>query len=217
MTSMNMHPNFSLKLSQLSCGYGEKPLFQGLDLKLHAGQMARVHGQNGAGKTTLLRTLANLQRPLAGHISWYHPQTGQTPDPCEQRLQTCFIGHHNALNGMLTPVENLEFMMQLAGWPVSPAYIHATLEKLGLARLARRATRLLSAGQRRRVALARLWLTGARTWLLDEPAAALDQQARTQLAGHLDAHVQNGGLIIFTTHDEVPVQMPVQSITLPSC
>lgn len=208
-------PPVLLTTRNLSCGYSDIALFQALDLGLHAGELVRITGANGTGKSTLLKAIAGLHRPLSGAID--QPDHDADADPAERQRDLCFVGHDNALNRVLTPVENLAFLMQLAGWPASGKTIRDTLAALGLKRVSRRPCRRLSAGQKRRTSLARLWLTQARLWLLDEPASALDTGARQQLAAHMQAHASRGGLVVFTTHENIPLSQPPREIQLSPC
>ncbi|HLQ85782.1 MAG TPA: cytochrome c biogenesis heme-transporting ATPase CcmA [Salinisphaeraceae bacterium] len=199
-----------LVATDLVCGYAEQQLFAPVSFALSAGQALQITGANGRGKTTLFRTVVGLQRPLAGAVRW---QTEQ-----ELADELCFIGHANALNDALTPLENLQLLLRLNGRRATSAQeIRATLELLGLTRLGRRPCERLSAGQRRRVALARLWLTNAPFWVLDEPAAALDVDARAALCAHLAAHVHHGGMLLFTTHEplDLPGLEPAQIVLEP--
>ena len=207
-----------LGIRNLSCGRGEKALFQGLDISLVGGEAARVLGENGAGKTTLLRTLGGLQTPLSGEIVWESAQKRDADDPVLLKDELCFVGHDNALNAALTPVENLDVLMRLCGRPVAQPRIRETLAELGLKRLAHRPSGRLSAGQKRRVSLARLWLTDAPLWLLDEPASALDVDSRALLGARMAAHVAAGGIAVFTTHETLNLaDVPVRSIELTPC
>lgn len=206
-----------LSLQDLSCGYGDKALFTGLYARCDAGELIRVLGPNGTGKSTLLKTLAGLQRPLQGSIHYRCLADQESVGPDDPRHDACFVGHHNALNGALTPLENLEFLMQLAGQPCSRRHIIETLKDLGLKSVMNQSCRALSAGQQRRVSLARLWLTRARLWLLDEPASALDVTSREWLAGCMSRHATQGGLVIFTTHELLPLHTPVRELTLSTC
>lgn len=207
-----------LEIENLACGRGERALFEGLSFGLGSGEAARVLGDNGRGKTTFLRTVAGLHAPLAGRVRWLPAADG--PDDDETRLcdQLCFVGHDNALNAALTPVENLEVLMRLSGRPSTRERIAEQLDALGLARAAGRLCARLSAGQRRRVSLARLWLTDAPLWLLDEPASALDVDARAALARRIAAHVGAGGIVVFTTHEQLVLPgVTPKAIELPAC
>ncbi|MES1940448.1 cytochrome c biogenesis protein CcmA [Salinisphaera sp. T5B8] len=207
-----------LGMHNLSCARGERALFAGLDVALVGGEAARILGENGAGKTTLLRTLAGLQLPAAGEIVWEPTGEGAADDPLLLKDALCFVGHDNALNGALTPVENLDVLMRLCARPVSQKRIRAVLAELGLKRIAHRPCERLSAGQKRRVSLARLWLTEAPLWLLDEPASALDVEARAVLCARIAAHVAAGGMAVFTTHEALSLpDVPVRSIELTPC
>lgn len=188
----------SLHVTDLVCGYAERGLFAPVTFVLAPGQAIQVAGANGQGKTTLFRAIAGLGRPLAGTVSWQ-----ATNELAEAML---FIGHDNALNAALTPVENLELLLRLGGHRVSQQGVRGTLSRLGLARVVNRPCGRLSAGQRRRVALARLWLEPAQIWLLDEPAAALDVDARTLLCAYMADFLQQGGMVLFSTHE--PLRLP---------
>ncbi|MGB7757610.1 MAG: cytochrome c biogenesis heme-transporting ATPase CcmA [Salinisphaera sp.] len=206
-----------LDIIDLTCGRGERALFSRLNVCLKAGEVGRVLGENGSGKTTLLRTVAGLYQPMAGRIRWRAPAR---PDgePTLLRDDLCFVGHDNALNSALTPVENLSMLMHLSGRGVSRRVVEATLSELGLERVGRRPCGRLSAGQRRRVSLARLWMSDAPLWLLDEPASALDGHARTVLAARIAAHAKAGGVVLFTTHEGLPLpNVEPRTIDLPAC
>jgi len=187
----------SLHVTDLVCGYSERALFAPVSFALTGGQAVQVMGANGRGKTTLFRAIAGLGRPLAGAVTWSADS--------ELHADLCFIGHNSALNTALTPLENLDLLLRLAGRRVGERQLRAVLTSLGLGRLCRRPCGRLSAGQRRRVALARLWLTEARLWLLDEPASALDVDARRALCAHLAAFVRRGGMLLYTTHEPLPL------------
>lgn len=206
-----------LEIIDLTCGRGERALFRGLSVCLEAGEVGRVLGENGSGKTTLLRTVAGLYRPMAGHVRWHAPPR-RDGERTLLRDDLCFVGHDNALNSALTPVENLTVLMQLSGRRVSRNRVADTLGELGLERVGHRPCGRLSAGQRRRVSLSRLWMSDAPLWLLDEPASALDAQARTVLAARMAAHAKAGGVVLFTTHEQLSLpKVEPRTIDLPAC
>jgi heme exporter protein A len=207
-----------LVIRNLSCGRGERALFRDLDIVLQAGEAARVLGENGCGKTTLLRTLGGLQLPMKGEIAWQSVARPADDEPVLLTDELCFIGHENALNGALTPIENLDVLMRLSARRVPERIIRETLADLGLERVADRPCERLSAGQKRRVSLARLWLSDAPLWLLDEPASALDVSARALLCERIDSHVRAGGIVLFTTHGDLPLaQTEIRAIELTPC
>ncbi|PXW93372.1 heme exporter protein A [Sphaerotilus hippei] len=163
-----------------------------LDLTLGRGRAVHVQGANGSGKTTLLRTLAGLRRPAAGRIVHGGP--------------TWFIGHATPLADELDARSNLRDLLDLHQAEVDAARIDAWLTRQGLP--ARRAVRQLSAGQRRRITLAPLWLAPRPLWLLDEPFDALDQSTCEALARWSAAHLAGGGAIVLSSHQSLPAGFP---------
>jgi heme exporter protein A len=200
-----------LEVVNLACARGDRPLFRNLSFRLGRGELLHVRGENGSGKTTLLRTLCGLSLPAAGEVRWNGQGIREQPDAYRQQL--CYIGHGNAIHGDLTPVENLQFETCLgndAGIEAKPA-----LESPGLARVANLPTKLLSQGQKRRVALARLAVLKRTLWVLDEPFTALDARAVERLLAALAGHLDRGGLCLLTSHQEVAMAgRPVRTLTL---
>jgi heme exporter protein A len=191
-----------LSTHDLACARGTRTLFRALSFDVAAGQVLRVEGANGAGKTSLLRLLAGLALPSAGEVRWCAaPIAAQREQYARELL---YLGHVSALKDDLTPLENLRVMAQLHGDPADEATLRAALERWGLAAVWRLPARLLSAGQRRRAALARLALTRARLWILDEPFNALDSAACEHLSRCIEQHVQQGGLTVITSHQALP-------------
>lgn len=184
-----------LEAKALTVTRGHRPLVSDLSFALAAGEVLHLRGSNGAGKTSLLEVLSGLRSVAAGTM---------TPEPEGGRLH--WLGHKNALNLALTPVENLEFWCGLNGRAAHG--LVAVLEKLGVAKVRHRPCRTLSAGQKRRSALARLLLDQRPLWLLDEPLDGLDAQGLELFAELLKAHLQGGGAAIITSHQPLPAGVP---------
>jgi heme exporter protein A len=178
---------------------GERLVFQDLSLAVRPGGALVLQGPNGAGKSTLLRLLAGLVRPAAGRLVW----DGQDAlaDPAQHGARVAYLGHLDAVKPGLTVTENLRFAAAVSGRP-----IEAALAGVGLQDLADLPARMLSAGQKRRLALSRLLLSQAVLWLLDEPTLGLDVAAIERFGGLLAAHRGSGGMVVAATH--VPLPLP---------
>ena len=182
-----------LEATALSCERDWRLLFENLDIALDAGQMLQVSGPNGSGKTSLLRVLAGLRPPTSGTVRL----NGQ---PLASRGgELLWIGHAAGIKGLLSAEENLAWLCALHR-PASRERIWQALQAVGLRGFEDVPCHTLSAGQQRRVALARLYLDSPPLWILDEPFTALDKQAVSQLEDHLAAHCRSGGLVVLTTH-----------------
>lgn len=192
-----------LCVTDLVCSRGGRPLFRPLGFSLAPGQWLQVAGDNGAGKTTLLRTLVGLSTPERGHIRWAGRDIRQQPS--DYRRALCFIGHQGAVKDEFTPLENLRAAAALDGCAVDEAECQSALNTWGLAAYSQMPTRLLSAGQKRRVLLSRLLLRPARLWVLDEPFVALDGAAVDGLGRLLTRHLAGGGLVLLSSHQPVPL------------
>lgn len=191
----------------LSGQRGDRSLFQGLDIDLHAGQLLWLRGINGRGKSTLLRILAGLSPSSAGTLAFEGTPISECP--ASWRAELCYIGHANALKEDLTAMEALAFIAGLRGKPVEDAAIQEALGRLGVASRAPMPVRTLSQGQRRRVALARLALPHPpRLWLLDEPFDALDDLGVATLNALLAEHAARGGAIVLTSHQPLSLREP---------
>ncbi len=192
----------TLQAYQLACTRGERQLFNDINFDINAGDAMRVAGANGSGKTSLLRMLCGLAFPAAGEVRW----NGRNIRAAREEFgsQLIYLGHANGVKDDLLAWENIVAASTLSGNPASRDDAYAALEQLGLARAADLPTRALSQGQRKRVALARLWL-GMKTplWILDEPFTALDQNAVAELCSTLNKHLARGGMVIYTTHQEI--------------
>ena len=188
----------------LECVRGERTLFQGLGFKLDRGSLLRVAGENGSGKTSLLRIVCGLTPPAAGEIRWQGENIRALREDYWKEL--VYIGHANALKDDLTAQENLRIGCRLAGLSVSPRETLDALEQFGVGACAKLPVRVLSQGQRRRVALARLAVSGALPlWVLDEPFTALDAAAVENLQTLVSEHLAEGGAVMLTTHQEVRI------------
>ncbi len=187
-----------LSCQQLTCRRGRSTLFAGVSFALQPGEALWIQGRNGSGKTTLLRSLCGLVRPDRGSVHWDgQPVLAARPHYHSQLLH---IGHADGLKPDLLAWENLA-LGGLPGARFSRQQAQHALAGVGLGAEAQRPVRLLSQGQRKRVALARLLLAPARPlWILDEPLAALDQAAAAQVGSILQAHCARGGLLVLTTH-----------------
>ncbi len=203
-----------LQARQIECTRGNRRLFHDLSFRLEAKQALRVGGENGSGKTSLLRMLAGLSPPQAGEILWDDTRIAALGE--DYRRDLLFLGHANAIKDDLTPVENLRSALLLAGHAVGEPALREALVRQGLASVVDLPTRLLSQGQKRRVALARLgFCTDKPLWVLDEPFAALDAAAVAQVATAVTAYLRGGGMVVFTTHQEVGLaDVQVRSLEL---
>ena len=191
-----------LQARQIQCTRGNRRLFHDLSFRLEAKQALRVGGENGSGKTSLLRMLAGLSPVEAGEILWNDGRIAALGE--DYRRNLAFLGHSNGLKDDLTAVENLRYALTLAGMDAGDAALRAALGSQGLASVTDLPARLLSQGQKRRVALCRLGFSADKPlWVLDEPFAALDAVSVARVAGVVIAHLRAGGMAIFTTHQEV--------------
>jgi heme exporter protein A len=197
----------SLTAENLACARGDRTLFEGLNFRVTAGQALAVEGANGVGKTSLLRLIAGYLAPVTGRI--VVKIEGRENDDAEERGKSIgWLGHQDGLKPQLSVREQLDFFSSLYGRKADGA----VLKQVGLARQADLPCRYLSAGQKRRLGLARL-LAGKRPlWLLDEPFAALDAAGQALVAHLMARHCGDGGIIIAATHD--PLGLGNESLKL---
>jgi heme exporter protein A len=186
----------------LTCTRGVRRLFTGLDLRVDSGEALHVRGENGTGKTSLLRIIAGLLSADSGVVSWNDAPITDDPDAFHRDL--LFLGHHDAVKDDLTCLENLQFAAAIDGAQISHIDAVSALEHFGLKGREDSPVRILSAGQRRRVLLARLLTKRARLWILDEPFAALDSKSVDVLSMLIGEHLKNGGMAVVTSHQELP-------------
>jgi heme exporter protein A len=180
----------------LGCVRGDRAVFAGLDFALEPGGALVLTGPNGSGKSSLLRVLSGLLPPAAGDLRWAGRPVAD--DPEAHRAHLHYQGHHEALKPELTAAENLGFWAGLHGG--GAAAVADALERFELDGLAEEPVRLLSAGQRRRLSLARVLASPAPLWLLDEPSVGLDRRAVRRLVAEIEAHRAAGGLVVLATH-----------------
>jgi len=186
-----------LQAEGLAAFRGERLVFRDISFALRAGEVLLLTGPNGAGKSTLLRLIAGLLRPAAGRLAWDREDALADATLLARRI--AYLGHQDAIKPVLTPIENLRFAASLNGGDAN-----AALEAVGLAGLADLPARMLSAGQRRRLALARLALSCAPLWLLDEPTVGLDAAAVGRFGALVSGHCERGGMVIAATHLPLP-------------
>ncbi len=189
-----------LKSHQLLLERHFQPVFAPVDLEVRGGELWLITGANGAGKTTLIRLLAGLARPTSGRL-------------LREAGTVAYLGHQLGLKADLSVVENLAFAAALSGGDALP--IQRTLERLDLADASHQAARTLSAGQRKRCALARLSLTPASLWLLDEPYANLDAPGVKVVDALLAEHLDGGGACVMSTHGALrPPDLPWRELAI---
>ncbi len=187
----------------LACVRGDRELFKNISFSLEAGGLMQVHGPNGSGKTSLLRMLCGLSNPAAGEIRW-----------CDKAIHSLdgdyfavmtYIGHLSGTKDDLTVMENLRITSALAGFEINADQAREALEHIGLSGREALPVKVLSQGQRRRVALARLLVCKTSVWILDEPLVALDVVAVKLIQGLLEQHLLQGGMVVMTTHQEIDI------------
>lgn len=189
-----------LQVDGLTCRRGEQLLFKNMSFTVSLGEILEVSGHNGSGKTTLLRLLCGLLLPEKGTLLWRGQPINKVRPLYHSEL--AYIGHTDAIKGDLTAHENLVVAGALHGGGIDP---DQALEQVGLAKIRHLPSRFLSAGQRRRLALARLLVNRARLWLLDEPFTALDKKAIGTIATLLEDHAAKGGMAVFTSHHSIDI------------
>jgi heme exporter protein A len=201
-----------LQVIALGCERGGRPLFATQSFSLEAGQAMHIEGDNGSGKTSLLRMVCGLSQPASGEVRWGGQSIAEVRSAFFRDL--LYLGHSLGLKDELSAVENLQTVSMLAGQPVSREQAFQALKSQGLGSRAHLPLRVLSQGQKRRVALARLQVSKAKLWVLDEPFVALDGAAVQALQQVLQTHLQQEGILLFTSHQGVHLGRPVLQRTL---
>ncbi|MGY1489895.1 cytochrome c biogenesis heme-transporting ATPase CcmA [Methylobacillus pratensis] len=192
-----------LKAEHLACIRGDRLLFSSLDFSLRSGELLYVSGENGAGKSSLLRVLSGLAMPEQGAVFWNGDDVGKRQEAYRRSL--LLISHTDGLKDDLSIAENLRFASRLAGQDSHDAEIGDAMGAVGLEVYADERAGSLSQGQRRRAGLARLWLSRARLWLLDEPFVSLDKASVSILAERIGQHLVGGGMAVLTSHQAVDI------------
>ncbi|MGF1695950.1 cytochrome c biogenesis heme-transporting ATPase CcmA [Vibrio lamellibrachiae] len=196
-----------LEVKKLTAIRDERVLFESLSFQINEGELVQVEGRNGTGKTTLLRIITGLGDRDEGDIFWNQENIESNRDAFHQEL--LFLGHQTGVKRELTAFENLHFYQSIHS-PSSrdKETIFKALTKVGLAGREDVPVAQLSAGQQRRVALARLWLSNQKLWILDEPLTAIDKQGVKVLEALFLEHAENGGIVILTTHQDMFTDNP---------
>lgn len=201
-----------LAVRHLHLWRGDRHLLHDVSFTLQPGELLQVMGRNGAGKTSLLRCVAGLIEPESGEIQWQGVELHRCRDVFHRRL--AYLGHLNALKSELTALENLHYSVGLQR-QVSNAAIREMLGRLQVAQCADLPARALSAGQKRRVAIARVMLSGAAFWILDEPITNLDSNGVDCVESCMTEHLQAGGSILLAAHQRLLPHHPQgQSLVL---
>ena len=193
-----------LEARGLTCVRGERELFSGLDLQVFAGQCLHIRGENGVGKTSLLRLLTGLASPESGEVLW----NGQAikKEASSYHANLLFLGHRDALKEDLSALENLRMYAAIDGIELSDQDAFTSLWRFGLKGREDLPVNCLSAGQKKRVLMARMLTRRAQVWILDEPFNALDTHAVQELQGLIAEHLEANGLVVLTSHQ--PLSIP---------
>lgn len=200
-----------LKVEQLYCERDDRILFEDLGFSLSAGDVVQIEGQNGSGKTTLLRILAGLSRNYEGTIFWKGEPISDVVEDFRQSL--LYFGHQPGVKAVLTPLENLAWYAAMHP-TIDRRQVTEALAQVGLQGYEDVPCHMLSAGQNRRVSLARLYLSSAPLWILDEPFTAIDKRGVAAKEALIAQHAERGGSVILTTHHELAMGDRVRRVNL---
>ncbi len=202
-----------LSVHQVTAIRDERVLFADLSFEAKSGDLIQIEGRNGTGKTTLLRIISGLGDKEEGTIEWNGTDVQADRDTFHQNL--LFLGHQTGVKKDLSGFENLQFYQSVFGLNKDKQTLYDALTQVGLAGREDIPVAQLSAGQQRRVALARLWLTNQKLWILDEPLTAIDKQGVKVLESLFLSHAEKGGIVLLTTHQDMFTDNPkLRKITL---
>ena len=190
-----------LEVLKLGCIRGDRRLFTDLSFSATAGELIELRGPNGSGKTSLLRILCGLSSPAAGQVRWNGKNIRSLAE--EYFRDVAYLAHQNAVKDELSALENLCIASGVAGNPLNKAQAQQVLERIGLKDRQHLPARVLSAGQRRRLALTRLLTSKATLWILDEVLTSLDDAAVRLSRDFISDHIKNGGMAIVATHQDL--------------
>ncbi|SFM45077.1 cytochrome c biogenesis heme-transporting ATPase CcmA [Nitrosomonas communis] len=196
-----------LQGSNLECARGDRVLFSGINFSIKPGELMQVRGPNGSGKTSLLRMLCGLTVPSSGEINWNG--TSIRSLGADYFSMITYLGHLSGVKDDLTAIENLRITSALAGVAIDEKIAYEALQKMGLEERETLLAKVLSQGQKRRVALARLILVNTKLWILDEPLTALDVSAIELIKNIIERYLAQGGMVILTTHQEIDISATV--------
>ncbi|EKO3972986.1 cytochrome c biogenesis heme-transporting ATPase CcmA [Vibrio fluvialis] len=195
-----------LEVKNLTAIRDERLLFEGLSFTIQSGELVQIEGRNGTGKTTLLRIVTGLGDRDDGEIHWNNVNIEADRDSYHQEL--LFLGHQTGVKRELTALENLRFYQAVHAAGTQEEDLYQALTQVGLAGREDVPVAQLSAGQQRRVALARLWLSRQKLWILDEPLTAIDKQGVKVLEALFLQHAEQGGIVVLTTHQDMFADNP---------
>lgn len=190
-----------LEVVNLRCVRGDRLLFSNINFSLSPGNVVQLTGANGSGKTSLLRIICGLLTPVEGEVRWQGTNIRSLGEDYSKLLS--YVGHRNGVKEELNPVENLRISNGLAGVSITPEVAKTALGKIGLGGREKLPARLLSEGQQRRLALARLLTSQTKLWVLDEVLTSLDRAAVALIRSLIGEHLQNGGMAIIATHQDL--------------